>query len=413
MNNLLLISYHFPPAGGYSAPASIRLGKFAQYLPEFGWTPLVVSASRDNFDLLDDSLVFEHNTTVNRVRNYLGRFRGRDRIMSWLPSPGLLLPWTFNAVLAASNLAKKKKVKLILASSPPSAGFLAGYFAHKLTGLPLVLDYMDQWTLSPYRTGPRIYRIWDRWLEAQVLKHSRLVLVSNAGRLTEHYEYWKYISPKAIVIPDGFDIKDFEGVKPDRSAGYDLKSEVLIRHVGAIYGARAATTGSLLDALNDYLTDRSDAPTIRVQFTGSVPNVLLMRHSVHSSKLIIERQRRVFYKEALALELGADVLLLLIGRHAQSNAEISSKIFEYIASGRPILVAGESQLLRKLTAGLDRVFFIGENPSREAIADFFNWLNNHGRGDNCAQGCSWFDKYLGSNNRRTIAHKLALKLDVL
>ncbi|MCX6570928.1 MAG: glycosyltransferase [Candidatus Aminicenantes bacterium] len=413
MNELILISYHFPPAGGNSAPASIRLGKFAQYLPEFGWTPLVVSASRGNFDFLDDSLMFDHNTAVNRVRNYLGRFRGLDRIMSWLPAPGFLLPWTINAGLTASHLAKRKKVKLILASSPPSASFLAGYFAHKLTGLPLVLDYRDQWTLSPYRTGPRFYRIWDRWLEAQVLKYSRLVVASNTGRLAEHNEYWKISSPKAIVIPNGFDLKDFEGVRPDRSAGYDLRSEIVIRHMGAIYGARAATTRSLLNALNDYLTVRSDAPTIRVQFTGSVPNVLLMPHSAYSSKLILERQRRASYKEALALELGADVLLLLIGRHAQSNAETSSKVFEYIASGRPILVAGESQLLRKLTTGLDRVFFIGENPSQEAIADFFHWLNNHGKGDNCAQACSWYDKYLGCYNRRNIAHNLASHLDVL
>lgn len=40
-SKVLILAYFFPPYGGGS---SIRVGKFAKYLPQFGWDPVVVLA---------------------------------------------------------------------------------------------------------------------------------------------------------------------------------------------------------------------------------------------------------------------------------------------------------------------------------------------------------------------------------
>ena len=134
--------------------------------------------------------MFAPNTAVTCVPDPVGRLRGQDRLAPWLPSPGFRLPWAIRASQVASALARDYKPALILASAPPIAGFIAGYLAHKRTGLPLVLDYRDQWTLSPYRSGPSILKKWDKWLETRVLKHASLVIVSNTGRLSEHEDFW-------------------------------------------------------------------------------------------------------------------------------------------------------------------------------------------------------------------------------
>lgn len=411
--HLVLMSYHFPPAGGTSAAASVRLGKFVQYLPDFGWTPLVVSADQNAFSSLDETLVFAPDVVVTRVRDPVGRFRGRDRLSSWFPSPGILLPWAFRAAYATSTLAKRYSAKLILASSPPSASFVAGYLAHKCIGLPLVLDYRDQWTLSPYRSGPSFFRKWDQWLEMHILKSSSLVLVSNAGRLKEHDTFWGKISPRAIVIPNGYDTRDFADVQPDRAAGQSLQSEIVIRHLGAIYGPRAETARALLNALNQYLLSQVRAPKVKVQFIGTVPDDALTLNSTSSPRLSIEHQHGVLHKEALALELGADVLLLLIGRHAQAYAETSSKVFEYLATGRPILVGGESSLLRELTANESRVFWAGNTPSPDTFANFMAWLTEHGRGIPSDQACLRLRERYDSYDRRNIARQLASALNMV
>src|SRR5207302_8200041 len=39
----LLVTEYYPPAPG---PATARIGAFARFLPEFGWTPIVITPSR-------------------------------------------------------------------------------------------------------------------------------------------------------------------------------------------------------------------------------------------------------------------------------------------------------------------------------------------------------------------------------
>ncbi len=43
MQKVLIITYHWPPAGG---PGVQRVLKFAKYLPAFGWTPLILTVSQ-------------------------------------------------------------------------------------------------------------------------------------------------------------------------------------------------------------------------------------------------------------------------------------------------------------------------------------------------------------------------------
>lgn len=42
MKRLLMIAYHFPPIHGSSGVQ--RTLRFARYLPEFGWEPIVLTA---------------------------------------------------------------------------------------------------------------------------------------------------------------------------------------------------------------------------------------------------------------------------------------------------------------------------------------------------------------------------------
>src|SRR5436309_15016195 len=42
MRKVLLITYHYPPS---AAVGAIRPAKFARYLPEFGWQPIVLTIS--------------------------------------------------------------------------------------------------------------------------------------------------------------------------------------------------------------------------------------------------------------------------------------------------------------------------------------------------------------------------------
>ena len=49
---VLMVAFHFPPSG---AVAAQRAHKFARYLPEFGWEPLVVARRPDPLQPRDES----------------------------------------------------------------------------------------------------------------------------------------------------------------------------------------------------------------------------------------------------------------------------------------------------------------------------------------------------------------------
>ena len=49
---VLMIAFHFPPSG---AVAAQRASKFARYLPEFGWEPIVVARRPDPLQPRDES----------------------------------------------------------------------------------------------------------------------------------------------------------------------------------------------------------------------------------------------------------------------------------------------------------------------------------------------------------------------
>ncbi len=80
-----MIAYDFPPIGGSGVQ---RTMKFARYLPEFGWQPLILTVSNPSLYEADDSLLKElpDDLPVYRaldvgIRSLLGR-KARK-----LPSP--------------------------------------------------------------------------------------------------------------------------------------------------------------------------------------------------------------------------------------------------------------------------------------------------------------------------------------
>ena len=51
---VLIITYYWPPSGGSGVQ---RWLKFAKYLPEAGWEPVIFTPENPDFDLQDETLL--------------------------------------------------------------------------------------------------------------------------------------------------------------------------------------------------------------------------------------------------------------------------------------------------------------------------------------------------------------------
>ena len=56
LKRVLIITYYWPPSGGGGVQ---RWLKFAKYLPEFGWEPIIFTPENPDFDQRDESLIKE------------------------------------------------------------------------------------------------------------------------------------------------------------------------------------------------------------------------------------------------------------------------------------------------------------------------------------------------------------------
>ena len=66
LNNILIVTYNFPPIGGSGIQ---RIQKFIKYLPRFGWKPIVLTVTEDEKVYRIKGIVFRDPLfTGNRER---------------------------------------------------------------------------------------------------------------------------------------------------------------------------------------------------------------------------------------------------------------------------------------------------------------------------------------------------------
>ena len=62
---VLIITYYWPPSGGSGVQ---RWLKFAKYLPEAGWEPVIFTPENPDFDLQDETLLNEISPNLEVIR---------------------------------------------------------------------------------------------------------------------------------------------------------------------------------------------------------------------------------------------------------------------------------------------------------------------------------------------------------
>src|SRR3954463_7462440 len=159
--SVLYLAYFFPPRGGAAVQRSL---KFAKYLPEFGWRPLVVAnggAIEDKTLKVQDPTMLKElppeavvrYTALNARENrrYLraqSKFRQRLNVtdsMGW---------WVEPAIRLGMELVAQHKPNAIVVTMSPFTAARAGMELKRRTGLPLIFDLRDPWALDETRIYP-------------------------------------------------------------------------------------------------------------------------------------------------------------------------------------------------------------------------------------------------------------------
>ncbi|MGI9419985.1 MAG: glycosyltransferase, partial [Geminicoccaceae bacterium] len=391
--SLLLISWYFPPD---NAIAAVRLGKMARFFQNAGHRVRVIapeptSADRSLAVEIDDEAITrtryldldrrfnpanrskigtggagESAPTLGQrllrtTRKLLGRiYRGT------VFYPDKRIDWSFTLLPGLFRLIRAERPDLILVSGPPFSSFLAAVVAGWWFDIPWIAEFRDRWVDDPYVVQPAWRRWVDRRLESLVVRRAAGI-VTVSGIWSGFYA-GKYGLPTETVM-NGFDPKDF-GLDLDPPAGLPVR----LLHAGTIYPGRRDPR-----ALFEAVKRQDIGPeTLRLQFCGHQLDPVRALADEMGLGDMVEIRDAVPYKDAIAMQKRADVLLLMQWNDAADEGNVPAKIFEYLATNRQILGLGP---INGVPAGLvrERAAGVFSNDPDEIGAALARWIEEKRR----------------------------------
>jgi glycosyltransferase involved in cell wall biosynthesis len=358
---LLIVSYFHPP---FPAAGGSRWVAMTRHLRALGHSVTILAG--DAWGCLPDDEKLDvvrvgDLRSVKPLRRVLRRGRlavAGDLDVTEPPSTALLtkifvpdaqiVSWLPRLVTAIRRLLEPGDVDCIVTTSPPESAHVAGLLLGARRPA-WIADFRDGWRFEPLRpafpTAPQ--RALDAWLERRVIETAE---ISVAATRPIASDFERRLGAGVTWVPNGWDPAS---PVSDTHPHHARKSgELTLVHTGALSGAWGRDPEPLLRAL---LAVRAEGgrTTLRLVHAGRLTTderALIARIGVVE---LMEHLGTLDRPSTLALQRSADALLLLTSRN---TSEATSKIFEYLAAGRPIVALAQGneaeRIVRETCSGI-------------------------------------------------------------
>lgn len=358
MKRILILSYFFPPC---NLTAAQRTYSWARYLRQFGFFPVIITRRWDvEIEKLQSLSAASKPELLHEVHEeyevyYLPYHPNtRDKIYSRFGDKRLsfirrlfslceilaqnlssrFIPYRNIFQFAESYLESHQDISAMIVTGNPFILFKLGFQLNRKFQIPWIADYRDAWTTSSInRVNKGILSSWvSRWDSLFEKKWCRTAsaVTSVSNPLLSGIQ--KFIGLKeGRVIENGF----FEDEFPPQSSS-SLAKPFTINHVGTLFQGQQPEI--IAHAFRQFTKDKSP-DEVQLQFLGlSYFNSQDARiRSIFSGlEAFIQITPRVPREEALKIERQAHVMLHFAWKNF--SGIVGSKLYEYIALGKPILI---------------------------------------------------------------------------
>ena len=448
MKRLLIITYYWPPAGGSGVQ---RWVKFAKYLPQEGWQPVIYTPENPEYTAVDHTLEAEipHSTEIirrpitepyNVYRKLMGKGASTDmktltapaipgeakeslasasggavteissghksfkqRLSLWIRGnlfvPDPRVGWVKPSVRFLKKYLAEHPVDAIVTTGPPHSMHLIGERLHKELGIPWIPDFRDPWSRMYYlKHLPMTRCTWRRLrrMEQSVLDGCSTVL---AVTPLVQEEFQAQTSTPVAMITNGYDGGDFDqAVEPD--GFFNVVHTGLLAADGnptvfwKVLGEKALEEPSFKAALRLRLVGKVDREVYdAIAAAGLKDNVVDLGYRDHLA--------------AVREQMAASILLLPLRNDPEYRPILPGKLFEYLASRRPVLGIGqEDGAMARVLADTGAGFTAGWD-NQDAMRAFIDtaWKQYN------AGGVPPVGGDIARFSRRNLTHELAVLLD--
>ncbi|PWN67948.1 glycosyltransferase family 4 protein [Chryseobacterium oncorhynchi] len=401
---ILIITYYWPPAGG---PGVQRWLKFAKYLPDFGWKPIIYTPENPSYPLLDETLMKDVPENIDIVRTKIwepyqlaeklnksnkkfkaGQFdvgknqSWKSKLSIWVRGnffiPDARVFWVKPSIQFLEKYIKENKIDTIVTSGPPHSLHLIGLgLKNKFSNLKWIADFRDPWTEISYYKHLKLTKSSDkkhRQLESAVFKNADITLATSYTDA----ENFRKAGANAFCITNGFDESD--GSKKQKALK-TTEDKFTLSYIGVLEQLR--NPENLWKALDELIRDNVEfAKYFSLKFVGRIDDKIL--HSIENSNLKNHILNLGYLSHGKAVEemQNSEMLLITNFPNESSKGIIPGKIFEYLASGKQILSFGPdkadvSKILDETNAGKHFSYHDSEAMKKFILEKFDLWKNGN------------------------------------
>jgi glycosyltransferase involved in cell wall biosynthesis len=345
-----------------------RAAKFARYLLDCGYEPVVVTGPGDSEDFWapeDATLAREippevevHRLPGPEPAPASGWRRRADRVLDRTPQAA---SWWVDGAIAVGRRAGRDCDVILGELVPYPTARAAAQLSRELS-LPWVADLQDPWALDEMWLYPSaVHRLRDTARMRKLLGAASAIVMNTPEAAARVRRRFPELSERVTdAIPNGFDPADFEGVAPAPKRPDVFR----IVHSGYLHtadGFRNRRTGRarrllggapvpgidilarshvyLLKAIDQLIALEPDLVSkLEVTFAGVLSET---DRAIAAASPVARTPGYLSHPATIGLLLSADLLFLPM--HDLPDGEraglVPGKTYEYLGSGRPILAA--------------------------------------------------------------------------
>jgi len=379
-NKILVISYYWPPSGGVGVQ---RILKFVKYLPEYGILPEVITVSEEKASYpSEDRNLFKdvpgnvkvHRTDTTEPFALYSKLLGKKSIPTGFSNesnptafqkfsrfvrgnlfiPDARIGWNKYAYAEAKKIIEKENIKTILTTSPPHSTQLVGLKLKKEFGNKInwIADLRDPWTdihyYDEFRHTPPAKRK-DLNYEKTVLENAdRIITVSDEFGKMFADKSDKIDPEKIFTITNGFDESDF------KMESHPPKDEFVITVTGTM--PENYNPFAFIDTLKKITVEFSEIK-FRLRLVGNAADTVTNYITKNGLQDSLELIPTVPHEKAVEYLFKSTALFLVIPQFKNEKGLIPAKLFEYLASRKPIICLGPqdceaAKIIDKCGAGM-------------------------------------------------------------
>ena len=255
----------------------------------------------------------------------------KDFVSGILRYPDFANPWLVPAIFRGTRVVLNHNIDFIFATGMPWSSFIVGYFIKIFTRKKLIIDFRDPWVNNPYMNIGKQEKYLDKKWESIIVKKADLVIANTEPLKKEMRNRYKNIKDKFIVLPNGYDVDDFQSISKIGSEG----SKLVISHAGLLYPQR--DPGALLKAIEKINNTFSEyANTIQINQIGNIDLGYDLPEYCKNKKIdnYFNFITQLDHKLCLRHLSASDILLVI---QPGTKTQVPSKLYEYIYLGKPIV----------------------------------------------------------------------------